>query len=76
MTTTTPLLTVRQLAEQLELPVAWLKSEVINNRIPCLRIGRRMLFDATAVEQVLALRARGVDITIGTNTREAPVAST
>lgn len=39
------------------LSVAWLKAEAEAGRIPHLRAGRRLLFDAEAVEAVLIQRA-------------------
>lgn len=45
------------LAARLRLPARWLKSEAIAGRIPCLRVGRRFLFNVDAVEQALAARA-------------------
>ena len=52
--------TLRMLARRFTrygLSVAWLKAEAEAGRIPCLRAGRRMLFDAEAVETVLIRRA-------------------
>jgi hypothetical protein len=45
------------LARRLHLPAAWLKSEVQAGRIPVLRAGRRLLFNAVAVERALLERA-------------------
>ena len=39
------------------LPIHWLKAEATAGRIPHLKVGRRMLFDLAAVEQVLFDRA-------------------
>lgn len=39
------------------LSIAWLKAEADAGRIPCMRAGRRVLFDAEAVEQSLLRRA-------------------
>lgn len=39
------------------LSAAWLKAEVEAGRIPCLKAGRRLLFDADAVEAALIKRA-------------------
>ncbi len=49
--------TVRELANELGLPVAWLKDEAQAGRIPCLRIGKRLVFNAEAVERTLVERA-------------------
>ena len=56
----TRLYTLRMLAERFKrygLSVAWLKSEAEAGRIPCLKAGRRLLFDADAVETALIQRA-------------------
>lgn len=56
----TRLCNVRMLAERLRrfrLSVSWLKAEAEAGRIPCLRAGRRLLFDADAVEAALLRRA-------------------
>lgn len=45
------------LANFLRLPRRWLKREAHAGRIPCLRVGRRLLFDPEAVRLVLARRA-------------------
>ena len=44
------------LSEQAGLPAAWLKAEADAGRIPCLRAGRRLMFDAEAVKKALADR--------------------
>jgi hypothetical protein len=36
---------------------AWLRAEAEAGRIPCLRAGRRLLFDVQAVEAALIRRA-------------------
>lgn len=56
----TRLHTLRMLARRFKrygLSAAWLRAEAEAGRIPCLRAGRRMLFDADAVEAVLIQRA-------------------
>lgn len=40
------------------LTVTWLKAEAEAGRIPCFRAGRRLLFDADAVERALLERAQ------------------
>jgi hypothetical protein len=46
-----------QTATTLGVPVSWLKREANAGRVPCLRAGRRFLFDMEAVATVLAQRA-------------------
>ena len=45
------------LARELKLPIHWLKAETDAGRIPCLRAGRKRLFNIEAVLKVLAERA-------------------
>ena len=42
------------LAEELQLPVSWLKEQAVNGFIPCLFIGRKMRFNVEAVKKSLA----------------------
>ena len=50
--------TLRRLASRTGLPATWLKAEAEAGRIPCLKIGRRVLrFNVDAVERALADRA-------------------
>ena len=56
---TTNLLTIRMLAQRLKLPATWLRTEAQAGRIPYLKAGQRMLFNAEAVERVLLDRAAG-----------------
>jgi hypothetical protein len=51
------LVSLNRLAAELHLPRNWLKQEAQAGRLPCLRVGRRLLFNVAAVEQVLADRA-------------------
>ncbi len=51
------LVNINGLALSLRLPVAWLKRETMAGRIPCLKIGRRCLFNVDAVRKALAERA-------------------
>lgn len=53
------LLSSRDLARQLGVPVPWLKTEARAGRLPCLKVGRRFLFNPAAVELALADRAAG-----------------
>ena len=46
-------------AARLGLPKSWIKSEAVAGRLPCLRIGRRMLFNPDAIEIALSARAAG-----------------
>ena len=55
------LLTVVALARRLGLSAAWLKDEAEAGRIPSLRIGRSLRFNAVAVERALVARASGDD---------------
>lgn len=45
--------TTKELAERTGLPVAWLKREADEGRLPCIRVGRRRFFDARAVDEAL-----------------------
>lgn len=54
------LCTLRELGRRLKrygLTFDWLKTEAEAGRLPCLRAGRRLLFDADAVEAALIARA-------------------
>ncbi len=51
------LLTLHRLAAHLRLPREWLRAEAIAGRLPCLRVGRKLLFNLPAVERILAERA-------------------
>jgi hypothetical protein len=44
-------------ATRLGVPPKWLKREADSGSIPCLRIGRKHLFNLTAVKRTLASRA-------------------
>ena len=57
--TDTPLCNLPALARKLGLPPTWLKTEATAGRIPCLKIGRRFLFNPAAVERALLTRAAG-----------------
>lgn len=49
------MLNLYQCAEQLQVPVKWLKEAGLSGKIPCLRIGKRdMRFDLEAVNNALA----------------------
>jgi hypothetical protein len=51
------LLSLPRLAAQLRLPREWLRAEALAGRLPCLRVGRKLLFNLSAVERELAERA-------------------
>ena len=58
---TKQLCSLRMLAQRFKrfgLSASWLKAEAESGRIPYLRAGRRMLFDADAVEATLLRRAK------------------
>ena len=46
-----------ELANELGLPLAWVKAQANTGRIPSLRVGHRQLFNSEAVERTLAERA-------------------
>jgi len=48
---------IQELSLRTALPLRWLKAEALAGRIPCLRIGKRLLFNLTAVQAALATRA-------------------
>jgi hypothetical protein len=48
-----------ELANELGLPLAWLKAEAKAGRIPSLRVGRRQLFNVESVQRTLAERTEG-----------------
>jgi hypothetical protein len=51
------LLPVGPMARFLRVPVTWLRAEAEAGRVPCLRAGKVLLFNPSAVEQALAVRA-------------------
>jgi hypothetical protein len=51
------LLTLHQLAARLRLAREWLRKEAFAGRLPCLRAGRKLLFNLSTVERILAERA-------------------
>jgi hypothetical protein len=51
------LLTLHQLAARLRLPREWLRAEALAGHLPCLRVGRKLLFNLSIVERILAERA-------------------
>lgn len=49
------------LSRALRLPARWLRHEADGGGIPCLRVGRKRLFNLPAVKAVLAERAARID---------------
>lgn len=59
MDTEPKLIPIRAMANRLRVPIAWLRQEALEGRIPCVRAGRRaLLVDPETVERVLLERAR------------------
>lgn len=52
----TKLVSLPELSDLTGLPMAWLRREADAGRLPCLRVGRRRMFDPEAVRKVLAAR--------------------
>ncbi len=50
------LLTLGQLSDRIGLPAAWLRREADAGRLPCIRAGRRRMFNLRAVAKALAER--------------------
>jgi hypothetical protein len=59
--TTTPIpesfLPLRSTAARLGVPAKWLRAEAMAERVPYLRVGRRLLFDVAVVRAALLGRA-------------------
>jgi hypothetical protein len=53
------LMTPGRLSQAIELPARWLRKEALANRLPHLRVGRKVLFNIEAVRAALAARAAG-----------------
>jgi hypothetical protein len=51
------LVSLLALARATGLPADWLKQRAIEGHIPCLHVGRRMLFNPAAVQEALLLLA-------------------
>lgn len=49
---------LRQAASRLGVPIAWLRDEAEGGRVPCLRAGRRLLFNVDQVRSALKERAK------------------
>lgn len=57
----TKLVSLMGLKRALHLPAVWLKAEALAGRIPSLKAGNRLLFNAEAVERALLDRAAGIE---------------
>jgi hypothetical protein len=54
------LLSLNHLSERTGLPAAWLKREADAGRIPCLRVGKKRMFDlATVLKTLSEMQAKG-----------------
>lgn len=51
------LLLLGQMARRLGVEAEWLRQEAEAGRVPCLRAGKRFLFNSFAVQDALAARA-------------------
>ena len=52
---------LRRAASRLGVPISWLRTEALAQRVPCLHVGRgrgRLLFSVNEVERTLLQRAR------------------
>lgn len=54
-------LDLRRAAHILGVPMSWLRNEADAGRVPCLRAGRRLLFNLAAVKAALLERAAADD---------------
>jgi hypothetical protein len=61
--------TLNQLSHELNLPAAWLRAQAQAGRIPCLRVGRRLVFDPELVLRVLSQRSQDAAAGAGTSPR-------
>lgn len=50
-------ISLHRLSQVTGLPAAWLKAEANADRIPCLKVGRRLLFNLAVVERALFERS-------------------
>ena len=53
------LISLPELAERTGLPLAWLKRETDSGRLPCIRAGRRRMFNLEAVLHALDEQQKG-----------------
>lgn len=56
--TSPPLLTLRQAARHLGVPMRWLATQAAAGTVPALRAGNRWLFDRAATADAIAAMAR------------------
>ena len=56
-----------EMARLLNIPASWLKNEALAGRIPCLKIGRRLLFNPAAARSALAQQAKRFGVREGGN---------
>jgi hypothetical protein len=61
MQTDAELLILARAARRVGVPAQWLRAEADAGRVPCLRAGRRYLFELRALTRALAKRARKID---------------
>ena len=57
----TELLSLARMARRLGVTQDWLRAEADAGRVPCLRAGKRHLFNAAAVQEALAVQAAKQD---------------
>ena len=51
------LVTMPILCTKLKLPLKWVRREASEGRLPCVRVGHRLLFHVQAVSELLRVRA-------------------
>ncbi len=50
---------LRDAATEIGVPITWLRKEAREGRVPCLKAGRRILFDLPTLAESLRQRAAG-----------------
>lgn len=63
-------LTLPRMARRLGVTAGWLRAEAEAGGVPCLRAGKRFLFNPVAVEHALARRAANGEATTRPDLRE------
>lgn len=53
----TELLSLARMARRIGVTQDWLRTEADTGRVPCLKAGKRYLFNAAAVQEALAAKA-------------------